>query len=242
MLAPGEAGDRRIAGDFEASPSHGSDAARGDSGHGSDSAGGHGHPPARPWSRLRLLLRPERRDILTIVLFAFAVALLQLASPIAIESLVNTVAFGVLLWPVLVISAVLMICLALATTIRALQIAVVEAIQRRLFVRVALDYAARLPRIDRSALDQSYGPELANRFFDVMTLQKSFATLILDGVAIVVTMFVGMSVLAFYHPFLLGFDLALLGLVAFLLFVLGWGGVQTSLEESHAKYDMATWL
>ncbi|HVK14557.1 MAG TPA: ABC transporter ATP-binding protein [Gemmataceae bacterium] len=200
------------------------------------------HPPARPMARVRALLRPERRDLVTVVVFALAVAVLSLATPIAVESLVNTVSFGVLLWPVLVIAAVLLGCLGLAAAVRALQVYVVECLQRRLFVRVVADYANRLPRVRLDALDNRYGPELANRFFDILTVQKSLAMLLLDGVAIVVTAAVGLVVLAFYHPFLLGFDLVLIGLIAVLLFGLGRGGVRTALRESHAKYDVAAWL
>lgn len=202
----------------------------------------HAHTPARPFARLRQLLRPERRDTLTVLAFAGAVAVLSLASPIAVESLVNTVAFGVLMWPVVVIAGVLFACLALAAAIRAMQVYVIECIQKRLFVRVVADYAERLPKVKLSAFDARYGPELANRFFDVLNLQKAVATLLLDGVSLIVTAVVGMVVLAFYHPFLLGFDVALVVCVAFLLFVLGLGGVKTSLHESHAKYDVAAWL
>lgn len=204
--------------------------------------GGHGHPPPRPFTRLRQLLHPERRDIATVVAFAMAVAVLSLATPITVEALVNTVAFGVLMWPVIALSGVLMACLGLAASIRAMQVFVVECLQRRLFVRVVADYAHRLPRLRLEGFDRRYGPELANRFFDVLNLQKSLATLLLDGVAIVVTAVVGMVVLAFYHPFLLGLDLLLILLIAFAVFVLGLGGVRTSLHESHAKYDVAAWL
>lgn len=202
----------------------------------------HDLPPARPLARLRLLLRPERRDILSVAVYAVAVAVLSLATPIAVEALVNTVAFGILLWPVVAISGVLLGCLGLAAAIRAMQVYVVECVQRRLFVRVVADYARRLPRLRLDALDARHGPELANRFFDVLTVQKALATLLLDGVAIVVTVVVGMVVLAFYHPFLLGFDILLVLLIAFALFVLGWGGVRTGLHESHLKYDVAAWL
>jgi ABC-type bacteriocin/lantibiotic exporter with double-glycine peptidase domain len=203
---------------------------------------GHGHSPPRPFARLRLLLHPERRDINTVVVFAVAVAVLSLATPITVESLVNTVAFGVLIWPVIVLAGVLMACLGLAAAIRAMQVYVIECLQRRLFVRVVADYAHRLPRLRLEGFDRCYGPELANRFFDVLNLQKSLAMLLLDGVAIIVTAFVGMAVLAFYHPFLLGFDILLILLIAFTVFVLGWGGIRTSLHESHAKYDIAAWL
>jgi ABC-type bacteriocin/lantibiotic exporter with double-glycine peptidase domain len=178
----------------------------------------------------------------TVAVFAGVVAVLSLATPIAVEALVNTVAFGVLMWPVVALAGVLMACLGLAAAVRAMQVYVVECIQRRLFVRVAADYARRFPRLKLEALDGRYGPELANRFFDVLTVQKALAYLLLDGVALAVTAAVGMVVLAFYHPFLLGFDVLLLLAVAFAVFALGWGGVRTCLHESHAKYDVAAWL
>jgi len=212
----------------------------GPDGHGEHAA--HGHAPARPYRRLWLLMRPESRDLFLMVLFASAVAILSLASPIAVESLVNTVAFGILFWPVIVIAGVLLACLGLAAAIQAMQVYVVECLQRRLFTRVAGDYATRFPQIQLESLDDHYGPELANRFFDVLNVQKTMAFMLLEGIAIVVTSFVGMIVLAFYHPFLLGFDIILVLLMIFLLFVLGWGGIRTSIRESHAKYDVAAWL
>lgn len=205
-------------------------------------AGGHGHPPPRPFVRLLHLLRPERRDIVTVVVFAAAVAVLSLATPIAVEALVNTVAFGVLLWPVLALAAMLAACLGLAAAIRAMQVFVVEYLQRRLFVRVVADYARRLPRLRPDGLDGRYGPELTNRFFDILGLQKSLAVLLIDGLALVVTAAVGLVVLAFYHPLLVAFDLMLVLFIAFILFVLGRGGVRTSLHESHVKYEVAGWL
>ncbi|HEY1068748.1 MAG TPA: hypothetical protein VGE52_21675, partial [Pirellulales bacterium] len=108
---------------------------------------GHGHGKPRPFARLVKLLRPERRDVFAVVLYSAAVAVLLLATPIAVESLVNTVAFGVLLWPLIVLAGVLMSCLGLAAAIRAMQTYVIECIQRRVFVRVVADYAQRLPRL-----------------------------------------------------------------------------------------------
>lgn len=201
-----------------------------------------GHGPARPYSRLWLILQPEKRDIFIVLIFSIAAAILSLAGPIGVESLVNTVAFGVLMWPVVVISIVLMGCLAFAAAIRAMKIYVIECLQRRLFVRVVADYAERLPKVKLESFDHQYGPELANRFFDILNVQKSLAVLLIDGISILVTTVVGMVVLAFYHPFLLGFDVILIFLICFLLFVLGKGGIRTSLEESHTKYDVAGWL
>lgn len=196
----------------------------------------------RPVARLALLLRPEWRDIWVILVFAFFAGLLSLATPIAVEALVNTVAFGRLLQPVVILAALLFGFLSFAALMQAMQTYVAEVIQRRLFARVAADLAHRLPRVDEGRLDGAYGPELVNRFLDVVTLQKVVAQLLLDGVSIVLATLVGMTVLAFYHPWLLGFDVLLLALVISGLMVLGRGAIRSGIDESKYKYRLTAWL
>lgn len=202
--------------------------------------GHHDHP--EPLNRLFALIWPDRGDLWAIVIFSIVVGILALASPIAIEALVNTVAFGQYLQPVIVLSFILFVFLGFAAAIRGLITYIIEIVQRRLFVRVVEDLAYRLPRVQHSAWDSTYGPELTNRFFDVMTLQKIAAALLLDGIAIVLQTIIGMAVLAFYHPFLLGFDVVLLGMIMFTVFVLGRGAVKTAIKESKVKYSIAAWL
>lgn len=104
--------------------------------------------------------------------------------------------------------------------------------------------ARRLIESAGESLYGRYGPELANRFFDVLTVQKTLAKLLFDGLAAVVSVAVGMTILAFYdHSGLLaGFDAALIAVVVFFVFPLGIGGLKTSLDESNAKYRLAGWL
>ncbi|MEZ6092065.1 MAG: ABC transporter ATP-binding protein [Pirellulaceae bacterium] len=196
----------------------------------------------RPIHRLRHLLRPEWSDIWLVLVFAFAVGLFTLVTPLAVESLVNTVAFGRFLQPILVLSLIVLSFLGLSAAIRALQTYVVEIIQQRLFARVAADLANRLPRVCTEGYDSRYMPELVNRFFDVVTVQKVSAMLLLDGVGLVTSAFIGMAVLAFYHPWMFGFDLLLLAAIAFVIIVLGRGAVKTAIIESKSKYYMAAWL
>jgi len=195
-----------------------------------------------PLERLRGLLRPEWPDIWVVLVFALVVGLLTLATPIAVESLVNTVAFGTLLQPVIVLAIILFAFLGLQALMRALQTFVVEIMQRRMFARVSADLAYRLPRARTEAFDDQYGPELVNRFFDVVTVQKVTAQLFLDGVSLVLSTVIGMAVIGFYHPWLLGFDVVLLSLICFTVFVLGRGAIASSVTESKKKYRMAAWL
>lgn len=196
----------------------------------------------KPTRRLFRLLRPEWNDIWIILVFAFVAGVLSLATPIAVEALVNTVAFGRLLQPVVILAALLFGFLAFAGGMRAVQIYVVEFIQRRLFARVAADLAFRLPRIEANAVGTAYAPELANRFLDVVTLQKVTAQLLTDGINIVLATIVGMTVLAFYHPWLLGFDVLLLILVISGLSVLGRGAIPSAIKESKLKYGLTAWF
>jgi putative ABC transport system ATP-binding protein len=202
----------------------------------------HGHEHLSPLSRFWKLLKPESLDMLTITAFSVVTGVLAMATPLAVESLVSTVAFGRLLQPVFILAVLLFGFLAFSAAVKALQTLVTEIIQRRLFARVAADIAFRLPRARVDAMEHEYAPELVNRFFEVVTVQKVASQLILDGVALVITTFIGMGVLALYHPWLLGFDIVLLAMVVFAVFVLGRGAVATSISESRAKYRTAAWL
>ncbi|MCS6899288.1 MAG: ABC transporter ATP-binding protein [Myxococcales bacterium] len=202
--------------------------------------GHHDHPP--PWNRFWALMRPESSDLGVVVVYAVLVGLLSLAVPVAVQALVNTVAFGVLRQPVLVLTVLVLTGLVFAGVFRAAQVHVVEVLQRRIFVRAAVDTASRLAQSQVSAFDGRSGPELVNRFFDVLTLQKSAATLLLDGLGIVLQIAIGALLMAFYHPMLLAFDVVLMAVLAFNVLVLGRGGVATSLAESQAKYEVVAWL
>jgi len=201
-----------------------------------------GHDAHRsPWSRLWEFLRPEWSDFWIVLVFSLFTGMLSLATPIAVESLVNTIAFGTLLQPLVVLSIILLTFLAFAAALRFLQRFVVELIQRRLFARVAARLAWQLPRV-RLDHAHEFSPELLNRFFDIVTIQKVVAQLALDGLSVLLTVSLGMIVLAFYHPWLLAFDALLLVPVVFNIFLLGRGAVRTSISESKSKYAVAGWF
>jgi len=195
-----------------------------------------------PFPRLLRLIRVEKRDIWTIFVFSLVISLLALTTPLAIEALVNTVAWGRYLQPIIVLSLIVFAFLMFSALLNAITTYVVEILQRRVFVRIVDDLAFRLPRVQQSALDGEYAPELVNRFFDIMTVQKSMPKLLLEGLAVIIQTFVGLAVLAFYHPWLLGYDIVLLSAMMFVVFVLGRGAIQTAIKESKAKYKVAEWL
>ncbi|MBM4244348.1 MAG: ATP-binding cassette domain-containing protein [Deltaproteobacteria bacterium] len=208
-------------------------------------AASHGPAPA-PYRRLIRLLRPDRADIGVMLVLSISNGILLLATPLAVDSLVNNIAFGgqegAYVQALLILSITLLAFLTLLAVMRGAQHYVMEIIQRRLFVRVTADLAFRLPHTRLPALERTMGPELVNRFFEVVTVQKSSSMLLLEGVNLALSTFIGLLVLGFYHPFLLAFDLVLVAALAFVMVGMGRNAVRTSISESYAKHAVAGWL
>lgn len=194
-------------------------------------------------ARLGKLLSENRGDLVALSSYALISALLALAVPITVQSLVNSVAASVV-QPLLILSIVALIGTSFVGVLAVLQLSLVERLQQRLLAKLALRMARRLIESSAGAWDGRYGPELANRFFDVLTIQKTLAKLLLDGLAAAISAAIGLLLLAFYDSsgLLAGFDAVLLGVIIFFVFPLGIGGLRTSIDESTAKYRLAGWL
>lgn len=192
--------------------------------------------------RLWALVKSEWEDVRAIVVYAVGAGLFTLTIPVAVQSLVNTVAFGTLLQPLVVMTLLVIVGLVLFGALSALEVYVVELLQRRIVARVVGDLSHRVPRAQASALDRIYGPEQLNRFFDVFTIHKATAQLLIDGLDLALKTGIGLLLLAFYHPILLAFDVVLILSLGLILFGLGRGGVKTAIIESKKKYRLAGWL
>ncbi len=195
-----------------------------------------------PYERLRALLRAERSTLWVAIIYSIVIGLLTLVVPVAVQSLVNTVAFGSVLQPVVVLTLFVFMALGFSTAMNGLRAYVVELLQRSVFARVTQDFTHRLLRVNAEAFDRYHGPEVVNRFFDVVTVQKAAATLLIDGLTILMQTIIGMILVALYHPILLAYDFLLIVSMLFIIFVLGRGAVYTAIKESKAKYAVEAWL
>ncbi|MBU6180951.1 MAG: ABC transporter ATP-binding protein, partial [Verrucomicrobia bacterium] len=183
------------------------------------------HADEGSWNRLRKALDLDPRDVGMILIFALAIGLLSIAAPAAIETLVNTVAFGVLFWPVVVLALVLLALLLISATMKCLQILLAEYLQRRLFVRYAERFAANFSRAEPSSYEGRNPGDLADRFFEISSVQKSLAGLLVEGIGVVMITLVGLILLSCYHPYLLSYAVILIVSVVVVTLTLGTGAV-----------------
>ena len=203
---------------------------------------GDGIHKVSPSKLILSLLQGERNEILVVLLYGVGVSVLSLAVPVGIQTLVNTVTFGSFSQPVLFLVLAVFAGLTIAAVLRGIQIVVVEQLQRRFFSQIALELSYRIPRFSLERVPKAQFPELINRFFDVLTVQKSSATLLMEGFALALQITFGLILLAFYHWFLLAFAFVLISSVGVVIFLLGRGAVSTSIDESVQKYRVAAWL
>ena len=188
------------------------------------------------------LLAQERKDIWVLITYSVIAGLLGLVVPLSSQAIVNTVQLGVVTPQLIVLCVAVGIGMILLGVFGVIESYLIDLLQRRLFVRAALDIATRLPKIRMDAISGEYAPELVNRFFDVLTIQKSLAKLLYDGLSATLVALVGLILLAIYHPLFIVFDLALFFFAAIVIFVFSYGGMETSIKESKKKYALVQWL
>jgi len=194
------------------------------------------------WQLIKQLITLEREDIITLIAYGLGIGLMSLATPVAVQTLVNTVAFGALFQPLVVLSLILFVLVGFSNTLSGLNFYVMDMLQRRLFIRVFDETAARLQKAHIENGDHHYLPELTNRFLDVVNLNKSANLILLETLGYILQTSIGMILLAFYHPLLLAFDFFLLIFVSIILFGLGKNGIRTAIAQSKAKYEVLAWL
>jgi len=192
--------------------------------------------------RLVRLLGQYRREIRYIVLYAVVVGLINLSLPLGIQAIIGQIAGGGLnaSWGVLTLFVI--VGALLVGALRLMQLSIMEYMQRHLFTDASLEFAMRLPRLHLEKLRREHIPELVNRFFDTLTLQKGLPKLLIEGSTAILQIMLSLLLLSLYHPTFVTSSLLLLGLLAIFFYWTAPRGIQTSLQESRYKYQLAYWL
>ncbi|GAA4281088.1 peptidase domain-containing ABC transporter [Gaetbulibacter aestuarii] len=199
-------------------------------------------PTMSPWQRLIGLIELERRDILQILYYAIFAGVVALTLPLGIQAIINLIQGAQIStsWVVLVILVTLGVIFS--GVLQLMQLRIIETLQQRIFMRSSFELTYRFPKIKMSELRNYYPPELANRFFDTLAIQKGLSKILIDVPTAVLQIIFALTLLAFYHPFFIIFGLLLLVLVFVVFKFTAKRGLETSLNESKNKYKVAHWI
>ncbi|GEO05429.1 ABC transporter ATP-binding protein [Adhaeribacter aerolatus] len=192
--------------------------------------------------RFLRLLASEKREIVYLYIYAVAAGIISLALPLGIQSIIGFVSSGQIPVSVVVLIGLIVLALLIVGGLQVMQLWLVEYLQQRIFVKTAFDFAHRIPRFQAEALSKYYPPELMNRFFDVVSLQKGLAKILLDFSTAVIQILFGLILLSLYHPYFIFLGIILITVLVYIIWSTGRKGVETSIMESKYKYKLVAWL
>lgn len=188
------------------------------------------------------ILKPEAGFVWMAVIYGVAIALLSLATPVAVQLLINSVANTALPAPLFFLSGLLLTLLVVAAALSAARIHVMALFERRAFARIVAEITLRAVHAQNPFFGDAKRGDLFNRFFDLMTVQRAVPRLLVGGFAVLLQAVIGLVLTSFYHPFFLAFNAVvacvLLGLWVF------WAGpaIRSGAKLSQAKHEVAHWL
>lgn len=195
-----------------------------------------------PLQRFWRLLKPDQKEIVNIYVLAIFSGLINLSLPLGIQAIINLIQGGRMSTSLVVLIAFVISGVAFTGILQIFQLRITENLQQKIFTRAAFEFSFRLPRIKAEALYRHYAPELMNRFFDTVSIQKGLSKILIDFSTALLQGVFGLILLSFYHPFFIAFSIGL-ALLAYVIFALTFkSGMRTSLAESAKKYQVAHWL
>jgi ABC-type bacteriocin/lantibiotic exporter with double-glycine peptidase domain len=202
----------------------------------------HDVPALRPWQRLVGILHFERSTINYIFFYAVLIGLLGLTLPLGTTAIFNLLSNGSMYSSTYILIGVVLIGILIGGLLLIGQLTLVELVEQKIFARTALEFAYRLPRIKKSELSGEYPPELVNRFFDILTIQKGLAKLVVEMISSAVLIFFSAILLSFYHPVYMAFGIFITLVLAIVVALYYKDAVRTSIEESGYKYEVVAYL
>ncbi|MCU0422675.1 MAG: ATP-binding cassette domain-containing protein [Bacteroidia bacterium] len=197
---------------------------------------------ASPIKRIFRLLREEKQDISYIYFYAIMMGLVSLALPLGIQAIIGLISGGLFLNSVIVLMLLVIAATIISGWIQVLQLSVVEVLQQRIFAKAAVEFTYRIPRLKIEGLGQSYAPELMNRFFDVLTIQKSLPKILIDLSTAGIQILFGLILLSFYHPLFIFLGLFITFFIFLVFYFTGKKAMETDINSSKYKYKVAYWI
>jgi ABC-type bacteriocin/lantibiotic exporter with double-glycine peptidase domain len=192
--------------------------------------------------RTHEVIRLKKAEIYSIYFFASMYGLLQLTIPLGIQMIVNFIqayTFSTSLW---VLIGLVLIGVLFSGGLQVTQMRIIERINQKIFARYGLEFAYRIPKFDMKSVDHYYLPELVNRFFDTVSVQKGIGKLLIDIPTASIQIIFGIILLSFYSPVFIVFGIMLFLILFLIIYSTSKRGIETNLEESNYKYEVAGWL
>jgi ABC-type bacteriocin/lantibiotic exporter with double-glycine peptidase domain len=192
-----------------------------------------------PLKRIQSLIKDHDKEIRSIYLFSILGGIVNLSMPLGVQTIIGLVMGATMVTSIYVLIFLVVLGVFLMGLFQINQMKIIESIQQKVFAHYAFEFADKIPQLDLKQMDKYHIPEKVNRFFDSINIQKGFAKLLLDIPVATVQIIFGIILLSLYHPLFIILGIILLVLLGVILYYTSEKGIETSIEESNYKYEVA---
>jgi ABC-type bacteriocin/lantibiotic exporter with double-glycine peptidase domain len=196
----------------------------------------------RPLRRFFRLLSIDKKDLYRVYILAIASGLISLSLPLAIQAIIGQIMAAQISTSLYVLIGAVTIATFFSGAFQVMQFRIIEDIQRRIFTRTSFEFALKIPRFKVENIISDYPPEMINRFFETLNIEKGLPKIIIDLSISLVSVVFGLLLLCFYHPFFVFFAFLLVLFIYIVFTFTGDAGLRTKLLESTYKYKVVHWL
>jgi len=193
-------------------------------------------------NRFWAMLTPDYKEIRNVYIFAIFSGILSLGLPLGIQMIINFIQLGQVSTSWFVLVGLVVVAVGFSGVLNIYQLRITENLQQRIFTRSAFEFSERIPKMKMEILLKRYTPEITNRFFDTLTIQKGLSKILIDSSAAILQIVFGLILLSFYHSFFIFLGLVLILLLIVIIRVTSKKAFNSSMEESTYKYRIANWL
>ncbi len=195
-----------------------------------------------PLKRMGRFLSEEKKEVYSIYFYAVLNGLVSLSLPLGIQAIFNFILGGRISTSWIILVFIVALGISFGGYLQISQLQLTEKLQQRIFTNAGFGFAYRLPKLNMDNLQEKFTPELVNRFFDAVNLQKGMAKILMEFTGATIQVIFGLILLSLYHPFFILFGVILIVILFLIFYFTSPKGMETALKESTSKYNVAFWL
>ena len=189
---------------------------------------------------INAIISGDKKNIFYLMYYSVLEAFLLMVSPLASAVIISSVLAHATL-SITVLSFMVITIFIGITVLQILKQYIVEKFEQKIFVQQAIKMAESSVNLKENLVDKSLDQHM-NYFFDVISIQKLFPILILNGSSLTVKLIVSLLLLLVFdmNLFFLGIFFIIFFLIAILF--LGKNGMLFAIERSDAKHETIYFL
>lgn len=189
-------------------------------------------------SFLKKILSKEKKLYWLVLIYGIGISILGLAMPISVQYIISNITFTALLKPLIIVAAILFFILVSYVILKALQIYAIHIFSKHFFTRIVGDIFNSFVFSNYELFERRNRTDIANRFFEIINIQKVFPDILFGGISIVQQVFVGFLLISFYHPYFFIFSCIIILAVYLTFRAWGLNSLKNLHKNSYNKYEV----